>query len=100
MKNWFMGPDDENTESNRGSQVLILRILYSSIRDRESFVATYSPTEKIVERLVLLQELDPLDDAPHDNVGCTQAADLNVLHLQGLRKFWGETAHSSMKGIQ
>ena len=38
---------------------------------KESCVATYSPTEKIVERLILLQELDPLNDAPHDNVGCT-----------------------------
>ena len=29
-KNRFTGPDFENTESNRGSRVLILRIRYSS----------------------------------------------------------------------
>ena len=45
---------------------------------------TYSPINKIVERLIFLQVLDPLDDSTHDKVGCTQAADLDVLHRQGL----------------
>ena len=45
---------------------------------------TYGPAEEIVEGLILLEVVDPLDDAPHHKVGHAEAPELNVLHRQGL----------------
>ena len=61
---------------------------------------TYGPCEEVVECLGLLEIIEPFYYAAQDEVGCTQAVNLSVLHSHGLKRvrirWYGSADHYTL----